>query len=465
MHMRVWAPMLVIGGGLLGACAGRAPQPAPSPENLPALEASAQQNPRDAGIITRLGIANYEAKRFERARDVLLSALTITQQNYAAHIYLGLTYEELERFDLARQSYTTAAAQTRDARQRSEVEDRLVLLTRKELRQSAREAIAQEAVLSTQPPTPNTVAVFPFRYLGTNDELRPLGRGLTHLMITDLAKLNRLTLLERERVQALVDELALNESGRVDPTTGARSGRMLRAARVVQGAIQDVPGKTSLRLDASVVDASNASVIATGTGSDQLQQLFALEKLVLFRLLDQMGVAITPAERRALSERPTADLQAFLAFSRGLEAEDRGDYVGAEASFSAALARDPNFRAAKVKQAASQRAVASLQLAPSVLAGMGPGGTFGPSGPEQPGPTPAAVGTTTVSDRRAVLRSGVLFTIPTIGSTLTSRVGSSNGPVSRPPAVRPPLPEALGSDNPTQPAGLTGTIIIIITRP
>jgi hypothetical protein len=31
-----------------------------------------------------------------------------------------------------------------------------------------------------------------------------------------------------------------------------------------------------------------------------------------------MGVAITPAERRALSERPTADLQAFLAFSRGL---------------------------------------------------------------------------------------------------------------------------------------------------
>lgn len=462
--MRVWAPMLAIGGSLLGACAGRAPQPAPSPENLPALEASAQQNPRDAGIITRLGIAYFEAKRYERARDVLLSALTITPQNYAGQIYLGLTYEELARFDLARQAYTTAAAQTRDARQRSEVEDRLVLLTRKELRQSAKEAIAQEATLSTQPPTPNSVAVFPFRYLGTNEDLRPLGRGLTHLMITDLSKLDRLTLLERERVQALVDELALNESGRVDAATGARSGRMLHAARVVQGSIQDIPGKTSLRLDASVVDATNAAVVATGTGSDQLQQLFALEKLVLFRLLDQMGVAITPAERRALSERPTADLQAFLAFSRGLEAEDRGDYAGAEASFSAALARDPNFRAAKVKQAASQRAAASLQLAPSVLAGIGVGGNLGPSGPEQPAPTPTAA-TTTLSTRGAVLRTGVLTTIPTIGSTLTNRVGSGNGPVSRPPGVRPPLPEALGSDNPTQPAGLTATIIIIITRP
>jgi TolB-like protein len=457
--------MLVVGGGLLGACAGQPPQPAPSPENLPALEAAGQQNPHDAGIITRLGIAYFEAKNFERARDVLLSALTITQQNYAAHIYLGLTYEELGRFDLARESYTTAAGQTKDARQRDEVEDRLVLLTRKELRQSARDAIAQEATLSAQPPTPNTVAVFPFRYLGANEDLRPLGRGLTHLMITDLAKLPRLTLLERERVQALVDELALTESGRVDAATGARSGRMLRAARVVQGSIQDVPGKTNLRLDASVVDAANASVIATGTGSDQLQQLFALEKLVLFRLLDQMGVAITPAERRALSERPTADLQAFLAFSRGLEAEDRGDYAGAEASFSAAVARDPNFRAAKVRQVASQRAAQSLQLAPSVLAGMGPGGAFGPSGPQQPGPVPGPVATTTPSGRGTILRTGVLYTIPTIGGTLTTRVGSSTGPVSRPPGVRPPLPEALGNDNPTQPPGLTGTIIIIITRP
>jgi hypothetical protein len=260
-------------------------------------------------------------------------------------------------------------------------------------------------------------------------------------------------------VQALVDELALNDAGRVDPATGARSGRMLHAARVVQGTVQDVPGKTDLRLDASVVDATNSSVVATGSGSDQLQQLFGLEKSVLFRLLEQMGVAITPAERRALSERPTADLQAFLAFSRGLEAEDRGDYAAAAAGYTAALARDPNFRAAKVRQAASQRAAQSQLLAPSALAGLGNQGSFGPTGPEgTPGPVVS-------TGHGAVLRTGVLYTIPTIGGTLTTRVGGGNGPVSRPPGTRPPLPEALGSDNPAQPVGLSGTIIIIITRP
>jgi TolB-like protein len=460
MLTRPWAPALAVCGVLLGACSGgQTPPQGPTPANLPALEAAEKQHPRDASLLTKLGIAYYDAKQYDRSRDVLNSALTITPQNYAAHVYLGLSYEELGRLDSARAAYTTAANQAKDAGQRGEIEDRLALLTRKELHQAAKDAIANEVTLSAQPPTPNAVAVFPFRYVGSNEDLRPLGRGLTQLMITDLSKLNRLTLLERERVQALVDELALNESGRVDPTTGARSGRMLRAARVVQGSVQDVPGKTDLKLDAAVVDASNSSVVASGTGSDQLQQIFALEKQVLFRLLDQMGVAITPAERRALSERPTADLQAFLAFSRGLEAEDRGDYAGAEAGYAAALARDPNFRQAKDRKAASQRAAAAQLITPAALAGLAPGGDLGANGPQETGPTsPAPAG-----GRTPLLLSGLTNTIPTLGSTLNSRVGSANGPVSRQPTVRPQLPEVLNNDCPG--CGLLGTIIIIITRP
>jgi TolB-like protein len=458
MYMKSWAPALALTGTLLAACAGGPPpQTTPQAENIPALEAAQQQRPRDAGLLTRLGIAYYDAKQYDRARDVLRSALVITDQNYAAHVYLGLTYEELAKFDSARVAYGTASAQARDARQRGDIENRLTLLTRRELRQAAKDAVAQEARLSTQAPTPNAVAVFPFRYVGANEELRPLARGLTHLMITDLGKLQRLTLLERERVQALVDELALTDAGRVDPGTGARSGRMLRAARVVQGSVQDVAGKPDVRLDAAVVDATNSNVVATSTASDQLQQLFALEKQVLFRLLDQLGMTVTPAERRALSERPTADLQAYLAFSRGLEAEDRGDFQAAEAGYSAALARDPNFRQARERRTAAQRAGQATLMTPLALAGLAPDGGLGEIGPETAPPsTTADIGRTTV------LRTGVLTTVPSSGATITSRVGT--GPVSRQPATRPQLPETLGTDTPTNP-GLQSTIIIIVTRP
>ena len=169
-----------------------------------------------------------------------------------------------------------------------------------------------------------------------------------------------------------------------------------------------------------------------------------------------LGVAITPAERRDLTERPTADLQAFLAFSRGLEAEDRGDFAAAEANYSAALARDPNFRAARDRRTSAQRSAQAVQTTPSQLAGLEPGGGFGDNGPL--GGTSAAPG-----GRGPILRSGLVNTIPSTGTTLTTRAGNGGGPVSRQPGVRPQLPETLGGDGITP--GLTSTIIIIITRP
>jgi len=462
MIVRSRAPLLAIVSALsvIGCAGSPPPSPVPSPADLPALEAAQQQSPRDAALITRLGIAYFEAKRFDRSRDVLQTTLAINGRNYPALVYLGLAHEQLGSLDSARAAYTAAGALAGGKVQQGEIADRLALLTRKELRQAARASIAQEATLSVQPPTENSVAVFPFSYVGQNEELRPVGRGLTHLMITDLSKLSRLKLLEREQVQLLVDELALNDAGRVDPRTGARSGRILRAERVVQGSVQDVPGKQDIRLDAAIVNASDAKVVASGTGSDPLAQLFALQKQVLFRLVDQLGITLTPAERRALSERPTADLQAFLAFSRGLEAEDRGDYQAAEANYSAAVARDPNFRAAKDRRASNSRLALAGQLSPQVLAGLG-GRDLGPRGGELVGATASPPST-----HGTVLRTGVLYTSPSTGGTLTTRFGGSGGgPISRPPGTRPQLPETLGGDNAGTPGGLLGTIIIVIVRP
>lgn len=447
--MKIWASLIVAGALGLGACAGSTPTttPAPAVQDLSALQAELDRNPNNAALATRVGIGYYNAKNFTRARDALRAALVVDKQNYPAQVYLGLSYEEMGQLDSARTAYTTALSQTGNARHKSDLEGRLALLTQKELRAQAKAAIAQEATLSREPVTGNAVAVLPFRYVGTNEELKPVGRGLTQLMISDLGKLSQLRLLEREQVQALVDEMSMTEAGRVDPATGARSGRLLRAARVLQGSVQDNAARSELKVDATVVDAKDAKVIATGTGQDKLQELFALQKQILFRLVEQMGITLTPADRRALSERPTADLQAFLAYSRGLESEDRGDWPGAASNFSTAVARDPNFRAAKAREAKAVSVSQAQGATATQLAG--------PGGEDQSG------GGGAEGDRRATLATGVLNTTPTIGSTLTTRLGPN--PVYRTPITRPALPETIGIDTP--PVGNLGTIIIIITRP
>jgi tetratricopeptide (TPR) repeat protein len=442
--MRPRLPAYVLVLGLASACAS-GPPPAVTPQDVPALESQSQRNPTDPELMTRLGVAYYEARSYDRARDVLQSSLALDKSNYSTLVYLGLTYEELGQLDSARASYNKASAFTKSQDQRNQISNHLALLTRKELHQAARTALAQEAALSQQAPTENAIAVLPVRYLGSDSALQPLERGVTHLMISDFSKVGRLRLLEREQVQALVDEMKLSDEGRTDPATGARSGRLLRAERVVQGSLQDIPSNGQLKLDADVVNTETAGVQASGTASDKLQQLFDIEKQVVMQLLQRLDITLSPAEQRALSERPTADLQAFLAFSRGLDAEDRGDYKAAEAAYNQAVSRDPNFRAAKERRDEMIQVSSAAGLPPQQFAGLElPGGGTVPG----------------LGSEATTLETALTVTVPSTGGGLINRIGPISTP---PPANRPSLPEASGTDVPG--GGLFGIITIIVTRP
>jgi hypothetical protein len=297
----------------------------------------------------------------------------------------------------------------------------------------------------------------PFRYTGRDSTLRPLERGLASLVVTDLSKVRRLRLVERDRMQALIDELQLAAGTRVDPATGARSGRMVRAGQVVQGQFQEVP-TANFRVDASVVRTTDAQVAATGSDADALRALFDIEKRVVFQLLDRMGITLTPAERTAVNERPTQDLQAFLLYSRGLESQDRGDFGAAAQSFQAAAQRDPSFSAAAQQAAASADAATAAATPPVELAAA------------IPGPAPSSVSTTTslTNAVNTTVPSGtsIIDAVPTTTTiTLASGGGGSTGPtIGLPPTNPNPVCEAANCQGP-QNVALIGTIIIIIKRP
>ncbi|MBW8772095.1 MAG: hypothetical protein JF590_02185 [Gemmatimonadetes bacterium] len=426
---------LVAVTALLAGCAAGTGANQVAPNDMPALEAQAAQRPTDGVLLTRLGVAYYGQKNWVRARDVLKSAVVLDRSNYRGLVYLGLTYEELGQLDSARASYSQARLRARGNRQRAELDNRLLLLTHKEIQVAARAALAQESTLSRTPPEANTIAVFPFRYLGTNEDLRPLERGIAQLIVADLGKVHSLKLLEREQVQALVDEMQLASSGRVDPATGARSGRLLRAQNVVQGSIQE-PSAATIQLDANAINSVTSGVSASGSAGGPMEQLLDAQKQIVFQLLDKLGVQLTPAERTSLEERPTKDLQAFLLYSRGLAAEDAGDFGGAAGYFNQASQRDPSFHDAGSHAAAASSMSTAASTPADQLGGTG----------DQGGNPPGAM------------------------RDLADAINPSSGSVGDPgagtglPGQRPGLPENQGQDN-VIPGVLNGTIIIIIPRP
>src|SRR5688500_14856488 len=91
-----------------------------------------------------------------------------------------------------------------------------------------------DSVADTRP----TVAVMYFTNvaLERREDYEPLTRGIAEMLITTLAANPALRLVERARLQALIDEGTLNRSARIDEETAVRVGRLLGARHMIFGA-------------------------------------------------------------------------------------------------------------------------------------------------------------------------------------------------------------------------------------
>lgn len=335
---------------LLVGCAGVQERPleAPAPDQIPELEAELERRPGDAELMVRLGAAYREAGQLERARSVLQEAHRVGDGPGSAAFYLGLTYEDLEQFGQAREVYRGYLDREGSSRLDDAIRKRIDYLHRRELEAAARDAVSRESELADRVPQEGTVAVFPFVYRGQDEELQPLTRALAAFLVTDLGQVDRVTVLERMRVQLLLDEMKLGESQYVDPSTAARSGRLLGAANIVQGQMDG--DEEELSVQASLMNAAGGvdgglEHLLDDRGS--AEQIFEVENRIALGVFRSLGVELTPAERRRLAEHPTENLQAFLAFGRGLIAADSADFTTAATHFQRAADLDPGFQQAQ----------------------------------------------------------------------------------------------------------------------
>ncbi len=276
---------------------------------------------------------------------------------------IGGCQEKDGRYDLAFATYTDFANKYPEARGVAAVRALAQFALRTQATQTAKLALARESTLTTLAPEPATVAVLPVTIAG-DSSLQPLSRGLAELMLTDLAMVRSLRLLERIQVGALLDELKLGQSGRADASTTARVGRLLRAERMVQG-VATITQNGPVRMSAAVVR-GDGDVRAGAEANGTFKQLLDLEKQIVFGLATELGIQLTEAERQRILRQGPKNLAAFLAYSKGLEALDRGDYRGAAAAFAAAVRADPSFQSAVEQQQAAEAAPA-LQATPGDL--------------------------------------------------------------------------------------------------
>lgn len=190
--------------------------------------------------------------------------------------------------------------------------------------------------------------------------------GLIHSIITDLSNSTGLRVVDRQRVERIVEETQLGLSGFVDPAKAAEAGRLLGAHLYVFGQFM-ILSASEVRIDMRVVQTATGEVLVarqiTGRYSGKPQNFLDLER----QLVTQVAAAVdslTGAE----SEEPALmktranrwfDAQVTSIEKRGsygkskflvgeaLAREEEKDYRGALEAWRAVLKSDPENADAK----------------------------------------------------------------------------------------------------------------------
>ena len=301
-----------------------------------------------------MAIAYYNKKQYEEAAKLLQQVLKLDDEDDQSAYYLAASYEAQRDYSKAIQYYRIYNELTFFGEYKEVVETRIKLLYRQQMELEAQRALQMEQQLDVAKIPANTIAILYFENKGQKAELNPLQKGLSEMLITDLSKVKALKVLERIRLQQLVEEMNLSETDIVDQKTAPRLGKLLGANRLVKGSFFDLTGD-KINIDAFVAKARTGEIDASTNISGKVQDFFRMEKDLVFKIIDQMKIKLTDEEREAIMEIPTENFFAFLQYSRGLDYEDQGMYTQAFESYSQAAAADPNFAQAKTSASSAKK--------------------------------------------------------------------------------------------------------------
>ncbi len=217
---------------------------------------------------------------------------------------------------------------------------------------SALPALAQGAADSRP-----TVAVLYFTNgaLLDNASYAPLSKGMAEMLITELSQNDAVRVVERDRLQSLIEEQNLQNSDRVDKETAIKLGKTLGARHMLLGTFV-VDQRKNMRIDVRAVNTETSAIEYTESVTGNADNLL--------QLVIQLGTKVNaglklPALKTASISTPAAkspnQFKAIMAMSQALEAEDRKNPAQAASLYKQAIALNPDFSRAKVRLASIER--------------------------------------------------------------------------------------------------------------
>ena len=177
------------------------------------------------------------------------------------------------------------------------------------------------------------------------EDFEALRVGLQQILITELARNGSMRVVERSRLNELIQEQDLGASGRVDPNTAAQVGKLVGAKFIVLGGFVDFFG--DFRIDARIVDVETGELVKTDRVTDKREELYRLIVDLSASLTENVNLPPLSNDGELQEQAREIPIEAVTLYSRAIFFEDRGDTERAIDLYSRALDTFPEYTEAE----------------------------------------------------------------------------------------------------------------------
>ncbi len=307
-------------------------------EAIPIYKDFIAKHPDVVDARSRLGFAYLKLGRLDEAITQFETALKMEPGDPYSVLYMGIAYLNKNDFGKAMEIWQ-GYRNTEQPLVENEIKRQLTLLQIAESQRAVKNVLMEEKKLKTVKPETNTIAVCYYKDLSPDKSLRAFQKGLAAMVITDLSKIKSLKVIERLRLQALLEEMKLGQTGIVDERTAPRVGRLLGTENLSVGSLS-----LGIQATTSLSSTSRAKVKGTAVCVAKKEKFFELPCCIIKNMARILDVKMTPEEMKAVCGVPhTKSYEAFIYFGEALNALDAGHWQKAKDLFAKALKIDPKF--------------------------------------------------------------------------------------------------------------------------
>jgi TolB-like protein/Tfp pilus assembly protein PilF len=212
-------------------------------------------------------------------------------------------------------------------------------------------------------PPEKSIAVLPLENLSHEKDNEFFATGIHDELLSNLSKIKDLKVISRTSVMQY-------KSG--NPRNIREIGQQLGVAHVLEGTVQRTANR--VKVSAQLIDARTDAHLWSQTYDRDLTDVFAIQSELARTIAEHLQAKLSPAEKAAITERPTGDPIAYAYYTQARAIGGVADWEGWDKSSNRAVEllekatqRDPNFALAYCALAKAQSSLYHMKWDPQYL--------------------------------------------------------------------------------------------------